>query len=155
MADVAELIGEPLQLGAVLIHRQIALLQGAQLRLQLDGALQLIILEQVLDGVPQRERVVAITANNVEDGLVYGGEDPVDDACVNHAPLAVAIIIGRSRTDVALKAEFSEGRLEEETPLAVVGLVHVKDDRNVMADGNSLDLGGAGWSNGEAIIGGL
>jgi hypothetical protein len=36
------------------------LLQGTQVGLQVHGALQLVVLEELLDGVPQREAVVVI-----------------------------------------------------------------------------------------------
>ena len=69
VADVAELIGNPLELGAVFSHGHVTLLQGAQLSLQVHSALQLIILEQTFDGVPQSEGVVAVAADDVEDAL--------------------------------------------------------------------------------------
>jgi hypothetical protein len=56
------------------------LLQGTRLDLPVHGALQLVVLEEPLDGVPQREGIVVIAANDVEDALRDGGEDPVDDA---------------------------------------------------------------------------
>jgi hypothetical protein len=55
---------------------------------------------------------------------------------------------------VALEAELAEGRVEKEVPLAVVPLVHVKGDRDMVADGDPLDLTSGGGSDGEAVVGG-
>ena len=54
---------------------------------------------------------------------------------------------------MALDAEHAERRVEEEAPLAVVVVVHVKDDRNVVADGDALDHRGGGWDDGKFIVG--
>ena len=80
MADVAQLIGEAFELGAIVIDGHVTLHQGTQFGLQLYGALHLIVLEEAGDGVPEGERVVAVVADGVEDALGDGGEDPVDDA---------------------------------------------------------------------------
>ena len=70
------------------------MLHGTQLDLEEDGSLQLVVAEQTLDGVPQKEGVLAITANHVEDAVGDHGEDPVDDAGVDHVPFAVAFRSG-------------------------------------------------------------
>lgn len=52
VADVAELIGEAFELGAVLVDRKIALLSRAQFRFKIDRTLQLVVEEETLDDVP-------------------------------------------------------------------------------------------------------
>ena len=52
MADVPQLVGEALELGAVVVDGHVALLHGAELGLEEDGALQLVVAEQAFNGVP-------------------------------------------------------------------------------------------------------
>jgi hypothetical protein len=92
--------------------------------------------------MPQRERVVAIAAYDVEHAFGDGGEDPVDDAVIHPAPLAITVIISVGGVDVALEPELAESGVEEVPPLAVISLIHVEDDRDVMADRDPLDGGG-------------
>ena len=155
VADVAQLIGELFQLGEVGVDGHVALLQGAQLGLQVDGALQLVVLEDTDDGFPEGEHVVATAVDDVEDALGDRGEDPVDDAGVDHTPLAGAVLVGGDVADMALKTEFAERGVEEEEPLAEVSFVHVEDDRHMMTDGDPLDAIGVGRGDLIAIVGGV
>ena len=125
------MIGEPLQLGAVVGDGHVALLQGAQLGLQIHSALHLVALEQPFDGVLEGEGILAIPADGVEDTLGDGGEDPVDDASIHHAPLAIMVFVRGGMADMALEAEFGECGVKEETQLAIVAFVHVKNDRDL------------------------
>ena len=52
LADVGEGVGKGLQLGAVVTNGEIALRSVAELRLQLNCAVLLVVAEQILDGVP-------------------------------------------------------------------------------------------------------
>ena len=117
--------------------------------------MQLVVLEDADDGVLESERVVAVTADDVEDAFGDRGEDPVDDAGVDHAPFASAVRIGGDVADVALKTELAEGRVEEETPLAEVAFVHVEDDRDMVANGDALNPIGVGRDDFVVIIGGV
>jgi len=103
--------------------------------------------------VPEGEGVVAIATDNVEDALGDGGEDPVDDAGVHHAPLAVALVVGSHRANMALEAEFAESRVEEVAPLAEVALVEIEDDRDMVANGEGLDLRRDSGYDVRAIVG--
>ena len=80
VVDVAQLVGDPFEFGAVVVDGQVALHHGTQLDLEVDDALHFIVLEEPLDGVPEGECVVAVAADNVEESFGYGGEYPVDDA---------------------------------------------------------------------------
>ena len=62
--------------------------------LEEDGALQLVVAEQTLNGMPEEEGVLAIAPNHVEDAVGDRGEDPVDDAGVDHAPFAIVFCSG-------------------------------------------------------------
>ena len=73
VADVTQLIGESLQLGAVVVDRHVPLLQRSQLGFQVHRTLQLVVLEESLDGVPEGEGGVPFTTNDVEDALGDGG----------------------------------------------------------------------------------
>ena len=95
---------------------------------------------------------MAIAANDVENALGDGGEDPFDDAGINPAPLVIAFLGRGGGTNVALETEFAEGGIEEVAPLAMVGFVHVEDDRDVVADGDALDRRGGGGGDGEVVI---
>ena len=55
---------------------------------------------------------------------------------------------------MAGEAEFSERRFKEASPLPIVPLIHVEDDRNVLADGNALDNRSRCW-NDELVIRGV
>jgi hypothetical protein len=88
VADVTKLIGEALELGAVVVDREVVLLCGTQFGLKVDRAVYLVVEEEALIGVSQGESGEARPTNNVEDGLGDSGGDPVDDTGVNHAPLA-------------------------------------------------------------------
>ena len=70
--------------------------------------------------------------NNVKDS----GEDLVDDAGVDHAPLVVTILGRGRRLNMALKAELAKRGVEEAAPLAIVGLVNVLRDQDVGANGD-------------------
>ena len=88
VSDVVELLDEAVELGVVDVDRQVALLRGAQFGLQVERALQLVIKEEALDGVPQREGGGAWPTNDVEDGLGDSGEDPVtmQESTIRHSP---------------------------------------------------------------------
>ena len=139
VANVTQLVSKSLELGAVVVDGHVSLVQRTQLSLKENHALQLVVAEQAFNGVPKEEGVMAIAMNHVEDAVGDGGEDPVDDAGVYHAPFAVAVRVHGGGADMALEAKLAEGRLEEETPLAIVALIHVEGNRNVVVDGDALE----------------
>jgi len=153
VADAAQLIGDALQLGAVGVHRHVTLLKRAQLGFEVDGALQLVVVEEPLDGVPEGERVLVITAHDVVDALGDGREYLVDDVRIDHVPLAIAFSTWSSGADMVLQTKLADGGLEEVAPLTEVALLHVEDDGNMVANGDTLNLGRIGGGDGGTIIG--
>ena len=61
-----------------------------------------------------------MVVNNVEDALVHGGVDLVDDRLVDLPPLSVALFDGRHRVHEVVEAELAEDRLKQGAPLPVV-----------------------------------
>lgn len=57
LADVAEVVGEGLELGAVVGDGHVTLVEVAELCLIEDGALELVVVVQVGDGRPEGERI--------------------------------------------------------------------------------------------------
>jgi hypothetical protein len=80
MADVAQIIGEALELGAVVVDAQVTLLDAAELRLEVDSTLELVVAEERLDVAPEGERRGVRLVDDVEDGLLDGVVEPIDDA---------------------------------------------------------------------------
>ena len=83
-----------------------------------------------------------MVVNNVEDALVHGGVDLVDDRLVDLPPLSVALGDGRHRAHEVVEAELAEDRLEQGAPLPVVDGRQVEEDRDVLANVDLLhDVG--------------
>jgi hypothetical protein len=108
MTDVAELVGDALELGAGVMDGEVALLYSAKLCFQEDGALELIVAEVPLDVGPEREGGDARLVDEVEDVGGDGGVYPVDKATVHLTPLGVTLGKRSGRTDMALQAELAE-----------------------------------------------
>jgi hypothetical protein len=144
LADIAEVVGELLEAGGVLGHAHVALVDGAELGLEVDRALQLVVAEDALDVGPGGVGGGVRFVDDVEDVLGVRGVDPIDHTVVNHGPLRVALGHRRRRGDVSLETKLAEGGVEEASPLAVIGLVKVEDDRDVGADVDGLKQ--RGWS---------
>ena len=120
LADVMQFVGDPLESGAVLVDARVALGGGAKLSFQVDGAMQLVVVEEALDVVPEGEHEDTRPVDDVEDTLVDGGVDPIDDLLVDLPPFGGALSHGRCREDEDVEAELPEDGLEEAPPLLVV-----------------------------------
>lgn len=75
------------------------------------------------------------------------GVDPVDDAGVGLEPVGVVGARHGVGGDVVMKTKLGEDSVEEATPLAVVGVFKIQDDRDVRLDihhldGSRVDVGG-------------
>jgi hypothetical protein len=75
VADVAQLIGETLEFGAVVEHGHVALLQRAEFSFKADGTLQFVVVEETFDGVPQGQGIDLVAADDVEVEDAFGDGD--------------------------------------------------------------------------------
>jgi hypothetical protein len=101
MTDIAQVVGELLQLGAVLVDAEVTLDDIAEFRLEQDSALKLIVSEETFDFCPDGEGGSFKFVDEVEDTLVDGGVDPICETAIHLLPLGVAIDDGRRRADMA------------------------------------------------------
>jgi hypothetical protein len=142
VADVAKLIGEVLQASAVLGDGHVALSETAEFRLEVDSTLELVVTEEVLDVTPEGERRTLRCVDDVEHRFGDGGVDPADDAVVIHVPLSVAFVQRGRRANMLSETELAEDFIEEAPPVAVIGLIDVKGDRDMSTDVHCLENGG-------------
>ena len=142
LADVTKLVGDALECGAVLVNAGVALRDRAQLGIEEDGTVQLVVVEEALDVVPEGEHEDTWPVDDVEDTLVDGGVDPIDDRLVDLPPFGGALSHGRCREDEDVEAELPEDGLEEAPPLLVVRGRQVKENGNVGTDVHLLHDGG-------------
>jgi hypothetical protein len=144
MADVTQIVGEALELGAVVVDAQVALLDAAELRLEVDSMLELVVAEERLDVAPEGERRGVRLVDDVEDGLLDGVVEPIDDAMIDLAPLRRTLRQWRRGADVVGNPELAENGLEETAPPAVIGVIGVvklKEDRDMRTDVHRLENG--------------
>jgi hypothetical protein len=144
LAEVAELVGVGLHLGAVLHHRHLALDDYVVLSIDVDHAGQHVVTEEVLECHLNREGGVLQLHDHIEELRGDRGVQPVDDAIVDHVPLAVAMARCGVGVDVGVQTKLADDGVKEAPPLCVVGHSEVKDDRDVATDGHRL-----GWWRGE------
>ena len=67
----------------------------------------------------------------IEDVLVDGSVQPVDDAAVDLAPFGVALRHGLRSLDDVIEAELAEDGVEAAPSLAVVGVQEIEKDGDV------------------------
>jgi hypothetical protein len=81
LADVGERVSEVLELGAVVADGEVALRGVAEDSLKLDSAMLLVVVEEVLDGIPDGASGETGMHDDIEevggDGAVYLGEHGV------------------------------------------------------------------------------
>ena len=152
VADIPELIDEALELGAVIMDGEVALLHAAELSFQENSALKLVVAEVALDVGPEGEGGDVRLVDEVEDVGGNGGVDPIDKAAVNLPPLGVALSDRCRRADMVLKPELAKHRIKAAAPLTVVGGGVVEDDGNVVADVHRLNDGGRGWLRRSGVV---
>jgi hypothetical protein len=141
MADVTQIVGEALELGAVVVDAQVALLDAAELRLEVDSMLELVVAEERLDVAPEGERRGVRLVDDVEDGLLDGVVEPIDDAMIDLAPLRRTLRQWRRGADVVGNPELAKNGLKEIAPLAVIGVVELKEDGHMRTDVHRLENG--------------
>jgi hypothetical protein len=109
---------------------------------EVDGALKLIVVEQHLNVTLESEGRGVGLVDDVEDGLLDGVVEPVDNTVINLAPLSRAMCQWWRGADMVADPKFAQNRFEETTPLVVVGLVEFEKDRDMQADVYRLEDGG-------------
>jgi hypothetical protein len=139
VADVAEIVGEALELGAVIVNTQVALLQTAKFGLEVDSSLELVVAEEGLNIAPESERRSVRLVDDLENRLSDGVIEPIDDAMINLTPFRRSLGHGWRGADVIFNSELAKNRIEETTPLAVVGIVEIKKNRDVGTNVHSLN----------------
>jgi hypothetical protein len=144
VADVAEVVGELLQLGAVVGDGEIPLNDAAEFGLKKHGALHLIDPEKAFNVGPDGEGGCVGLVDEVEDALGDGVVDPIDETTVDLTPFRVAVDNGRRRTDMGDEAKLAEHRVDEATPLTVVGIKEIELNRDMVADVHRLHDGKRG-----------
>jgi hypothetical protein len=114
------------------VDGHVTLIQVAELGLVEDGALECVVVEEVVDGRPQREGVgLALLMDDLQDLVRANGEDPVNNALINLFPIAIALDERRRSEDVAVEPKLVERGVEEHAPVRVVGVGELQGDRNV------------------------
>lgn len=94
LADVAEGIGELLQLVGVLRDIHVALKQTPELRLQVDSTVELIITELIMDRIPDDVRR---SFGGADDGAdVFGNRivEPAKETLILHDPIWITEVGG-------------------------------------------------------------
>jgi hypothetical protein len=72
VADVGEGVGQALDAAAVVVDREIALLQAMEILESIHGALRRVAEEEATDSVPSRERGGAAMKDHVANGFGHG-----------------------------------------------------------------------------------
>jgi hypothetical protein len=79
--------------------------------------------------------------DDVEDGLLDGVVEPIDDAMIDLAPLRRTLRQWRRGTDVVGNPELAKNGLKETAPLAVIGVVELNEDGDMRTDVHRLENG--------------
>jgi hypothetical protein len=113
----------------------VSLNQVAELGLEVDSSVQLVVSELILDRVPDGERRCLGSTHDRPNVLGNGVVEPAQDALVHHDPLRIATVGGgRRRSEVGAEPELADEGVEEASPLGVVRLVEVEFDGDVSPD---------------------
>lgn len=86
LVDIAQRIGQGLELGAVVVHAHVALRSVAELGVEGEGAASLVVAEEVVDGEPNLARGGAGGHDDAEQLRGDGAVDPVEDGEVVAPP---------------------------------------------------------------------
>ena len=141
--DVAEGVGQDLELAAVLRDRHVPLVKLVELLTSLDGAIHDVVEELVGDGGPGGVGVVGRLDDSGEEVRGEHGVEPGDDASIDLRPLGVVKHqVGEpSAVDVVEDTELAERDEEEGAPCAEVGVTEIKHHGYVGLDVDQLSGG--------------
>jgi hypothetical protein len=144
VADVAQVVGELLELVALVRDGQIPLDNIAELSFEKNGALQFVVAEEALVVRPNGVGRSIGLVDEVEDILGDGCVDPVGDTAVDLLPFSIAIKNGGRGAHMADEAKFAEDRVKKAAPLAVIRLKEIKKNGDMVADVDGLQHGEGG-----------
>jgi hypothetical protein len=157
LADIAQRVGELLQLAGVGLDIHVALDQALELGLQVNSAVKLMVPELIMDRVPDG---VGRSLGGTNNGTHILGDSivqPAKDTLIYHGPLGItAVGWSRSKRKMGADAKLSNERIEETPPLGVVRFVDVELDRDVGLDVDGLqNVGGKGGCSGSIGLAGI
>lgn len=137
MTDITQIVSQLLQLGAVVRDGEVPLNNTAELGLEKNYVLHLIIAEKTFNVGPNDGGRSIRLVNKIKGTLGDSCVRPICEATIDLRPLSVPIDRWR-RVDMASKTEFAKDRIKETAPLAVIGFEEVELDRNMNANVHGL-----------------
>jgi hypothetical protein len=135
-AKVTERVHHLLHLGGVVDDGEIALVEAVKLITEVGGAHVAIIAEDAADGAPEGEGGGVAQFHDRQSGGRDRGIVPRDDGKVVEHPVGGAL--GGGAVDVIPDPELGEGDEELATPEAVVLLLVIQRDDDMVTDAESL-----------------
>jgi hypothetical protein len=142
LTDVAQGIGELFETANVGRHVHVPLDQAPKLCLEIDGAMKLMIMELIMDGVLDG---VGGGFRNMNDGTNIFGHTivkPAEDTLINHDLVRiVAMESGWRGRKVGAKTKFADESIKETMPFYVVGFSEIKFYRGMRFDVYHLENG--------------
>jgi hypothetical protein len=138
-AKIAEHVCHELHLGGVVNDGEITLVEAMKLVAEEGGTSVTVVAEDVADGAPEGGGGGVARLHDRQGGRGDHGVVPRDNGEVVEHPVGDAL--GRGAVDVIPQPEFGEGGEELTTPEAVVLLLVIQRDENVVTDAESLQLG--------------
>jgi hypothetical protein len=139
-AEIAEGVGHVLHLGGVLDDGEIALVEVVKLVTEVGGARVAIVVENAADGAPEGEGGGVARLYDRQSGRRDRAVVPRDDGEVVEHPVGGAL--GGGAVDVIPEPELGEGGAELTALEAVVLLLVIQRDEDVVTDVESLQLRG-------------
>ena len=128
LPNVRQRVGEGLQAVAVGGDGEIALDDGAELRLEVDGAGELVVEEEVLDECVRLVRCLVFRHDDIQHVLANGVIQPRADDEVLAAPLWRAISSRSSGSYMADEVVLAQENGDQHAPLGKVRRLEVEDD---------------------------
>jgi hypothetical protein len=153
MANIAQIVDEVFELGAVVVDAHVALLKTAKLGFEIDGTLELVVAEQSLNVTLESKGRVMWLMNNVEDRFLDSVVKPIDDAMIDLSPFRRALSKRRRGANMVGDAKFAKDGLEKAPPLAIVGFLELKEDRDMRTNVHHLKNSGRNGLGIELAVG--
>jgi hypothetical protein len=153
-AEIAQLVGERLETLAVVADGLVALTNGAQRRLQVLDARVAVVLEQILQLVPNNGGR-GVLGEEAEELRRDARVDPLQDGEIVFDPDRIMCNCRLGEVDVGAETTAAEMDDEEMPPVIVVVRREVEDERDEGGDvGDGVANGGRGeQSGGGGVVG--